>query len=166
MYTVVCYIFSDLLARERDVNIIGMNRINFFILVMLPMMFSACSSQPVYPPPSLSGRDVVIDVSTLKPEIPQFYTYQYNGKNISFFVIKLNERVVSFFDACASCYPHKRGYKYDDGSVVCRACNMRFSVYKLEKGLGGCYPIQLQGRTENGKYLIPLASLEQEAGKF
>lgn len=102
----------------------------------------------------------------LKPEIPQFYTYRYNGKNISFFVLKLNERVVSFFDACASCYPHKRGYKYDDGSMVCRACNMRFSVYKLEKGLGGCYPIRLQGRTENGKYLISLALLEQEAGKF
>jgi uncharacterized membrane protein len=136
------------------------------LLTSLFLMTAACSRQPVYPPPSLSGRDVVIDVSTLKPEIPQFYTYRYNGKNISFFVLKLNERVVSFFDACASCYPHKRGYKYDDGSVVCRACNMRFSVYKLEKGLGGCYPIRLQGRTENGKYLIPLALLEQEAGKF
>jgi uncharacterized membrane protein len=136
------------------------------LLTSLFLMTAACSRQPVYPPPSLSGRDVVIDVSKLKPEIPQFYTYRYNGKNISFFVLKLNERVVSFFDACASCYPHKRGYKYDDGSVVCRACNMRFSVYKLEKGLGGCYPIRLQGRTENGKYLIPLALLEQEAGKF
>jgi uncharacterized membrane protein len=136
------------------------------LLTSLFLMTAACSRQPVYPPPSLSGRDVVIDVSKLKPEIPQFYTYRYNGKNISFFVLKLNERVVSFFDACASCYPHKRGYKYDDGSVVCRACNMRFSVYKLGKGLGGCYPIRLQGRTENGKYLIPLALLEQEAGKF
>jgi uncharacterized membrane protein len=135
-------------------------------LTSLFLMMAACSRQPVYPPPSLSGRDVVIDVSMLKPEIPQFYTYRYNGKNISFFVLKLNERVVSFFDACASCYPHKRGYKYDDGSMVCRACNMRFSVYKLEKGLGGCYPIRLQGRTENGKYLISLALLEQEAGKF
>ena len=135
-------------------------------LFILVVTLISCSRQPVYPPPSLSGRDVAIDVSTLKPEIPQFYTYQYNGKNISFFVLKLNERVVSFFDACASCYPHKRGYKYDDDSVVCRACDMRFSVYKLEKGIGGCYPIRLQGRTESGKYLIPLASLEAEAGKF
>jgi len=43
---------------------------------------------------------------------------------------------------------------------------MKFSLNKLEKGLGGCYPIKIEGRIENGKYLIPLASLEAEAGKF
>ncbi len=127
---------------------------------------SSCSRQPAYPPAAFSGNDAVIDISALKPEIPQFYTYQYHGKNISFFVLKLNDKVVSFFDACASCYPHKLGYKCEDGSVVCRACGMRFSVYKLEKGLGGCYPIRIEGRTEKGKYLIPLASLEAEAGRF
>jgi len=121
---------------------------------------------PAYPPPLISGRDAVFEASQLKPEIPQFYTYQYHNKNISFFVLKLNEKVVSFFDACASCYPHKLGYRCEDGSVVCRACGLKFSVYKLEKGLGGCYPIRIEGRTEKGKYLIPLASLEAEAARF
>jgi len=74
--------------------------------------------------------------------------------------------VQSYFDACASCYPHKLGYGCEDGSVVCRNCGQRFSIHKLEKGLGGCYPIKLEGRTENDKYLIPRASLEAEAGKF
>jgi hypothetical protein len=39
-------------------------------------------------------------------------------------------------------------------------------VYKLEKGIGNCYPIKIAGRMENGKYLIHRSSLEQEAGKF
>ena len=43
---------------------------------------------------------------------------------------------------------------------------MKFSVYKLEKGLGSCFPIKIEGRMENGKYLIPIAVLEAEAGKF
>jgi len=50
--------------------------------------------------------------------------------------------------------------------VSCRACGLKFSVHKLEKGLGGCYPIRIEGRMENGRYLIPLASLEAEAEKF
>jgi uncharacterized membrane protein len=134
-------------------------------LSLLPALVS-CSRQPVYPPPVFSGNDAIVDVSTLKQEIPQFYTYLYNGKHISFFVLKLDNEVLSFLDACVTCYPHKRGYRYEDGAVVCRACNQRFPVYKLEKGIGNCYPIKIAGRMEHGKYLIPRSSLEQEADKF
>ena len=125
-----------------------------------------CTRQPVYPPPVVVDRDAIIDVSKLKPEIPQFFTYHFQDKNISFFVINLNGRIVSFFDACASCYKHKQGYRCEDGGVTCQYCGMRFPIYKLEKGLGGCYPVRLEGRTIDGKYRIPLASLEAEAGKF
>jgi uncharacterized membrane protein len=143
-----------------------MYRIYFFILIMLPMMFVSCSRQPHHPAPAIEGRNAVIAVTALKDEVPQFYTYQYQGRNISFFVLRLNDKVSSFFDACVTCYPHKLGYKYEDGVVVCRACNMRFPVYRLEKGIGGCYPIRLEGRVEDGKYLIPLSSIEAESSKF
>ena len=137
-----------------------------FFYTSLFLLFTACSRQPVYPPPAVSGRDVVVDISALKHEVPQFFTYRCQGKNVSFFVIQLNDKVASFLDACASCYPHKQGYRCEDGSVVCRACGLKFSVYKLEKGIGGCYPIRIEGRMEKGNYLIPLAALEAEAGKF
>jgi len=84
----------------------------------------------------------------------------------AFFIIKIDDDILSFLDACVTCYPHKQGYRYEDGVVVCRAGNQRFPVYKLEKGIGNCYPIKIAGRVENGKYLIPRSSLEQEAGKF
>ncbi len=133
---------------------------------MLAMMASSCSRQPHHPAPAIEGRDAVIAVSALKDEVPQFYTYQYQGKSIGFFILKMNDKVSSFFDACASCYPHKQGYKYEDGFVVCRFCNVTFPLHKLEKGIGGCYPIRLEGRVENGRYLIPLAAIEAEVGKF
>jgi hypothetical protein len=43
---------------------------------------------------------------------------------------------------------------------------MDFSVHKLEKGIGGCYPIKLEGKTANGRYLIPVKTLESMAEKF
>ncbi len=134
--------------------------------VLFLMLPAACTRQPSYPPPAIQGGNAVIDRAALQNEIPRFFTYRYQNKNISFFVIKLNDKVLSFFDACATCYPHKRGYRYDDGVVVCRACGMRFPVYKLEKGIGGCYPIKIECKSEDGNYLIPLASLEAEAAKF
>jgi uncharacterized membrane protein len=140
--------------------------IRLILILSLCLPLGACSRQPVYPSPLISGRNAVIEASSLRPEIPQFYTYHYQDKNISFFVVKLNEKIASFFDACASCYAHKRGYRGEGGSVVCRACGLEFSVYRLEKGLGGCYPLRIEGKMEKGRYLIPLASLEAEAGKF
>jgi len=133
---------------------------------LLLALLAGCSRQPSYPAPPVKGRQVAIDASSLRSEEPQFFTYQYQGKNISFFVLKLNNTVNAYFDACATCYPHKQGYRSDDGVVTCRYCNMRFSLYKLEKGIGGCFPIKINGRLENGKYLIPLDLLEAEAGKF
>ncbi len=142
-----------------------MRNITGIILTAL-LLCSACSRQPVYPQAPQSGTDIVIDAAGLKSETPEFRTHRYLGKNISYFVIKIRGNVLSFLDACASCYSHKRGYRYADGSVTCRYCNMKFSIYQLERGLGSCYPIKIEGRMENGKYLIPLATLEAAADKF
>jgi uncharacterized membrane protein len=136
--------------------------------VIVLMAASACSRQPVHTPPTVQGQNIAVAVSQLTPDVPRFFTYQHEGRHISFFVINIDRRVISFLDACASCYSHKRGYRYDanEAVVTCRYCDMRFSIYKLEKGLGGCYPIRISGSLEKGDYLIPLASLKAEAAKF
>ena len=136
------------------------------LFLFFSLLGAACTSQQKYASPTVVGSAVVIEVSSLQPETPRFFTYQYNNKNINFFVLRMDTGVQSYLDACASCYPHKLGYRCEEGSVVCKACGMKFSVYKLEHGLGGCYPIKIPGRIENGNYFIPLAALEAEAGKF
>lgn len=138
------------------------------IIIVLCAVFAAtaCTRQPVFPPPAVSGSDAAIDVSLLKPEIPQFFTYRHQGKNISFFVLRTDRNILSFLDACTSCFRHKRGYRYEENTLTCRFCNMKYELYRLEKGLGGCYPIKIEGRRVNDRYLIPLASLQAEAEKF
>ncbi len=130
------------------------------------VVLSACSRQASYPSPLQIGPDIVIDTSVLELEVPKFYTYRFQNKQVNFFVIKMDDKTLSFLDACASCYPHKRGYRYENNSVICRYCNVSFPVSKLEKGLGNCYPIKINGRMEKGKYLIPAVTLEEAANKF
>lgn len=126
----------------------------------------ACAKQPAYPEPPRAGNDVVVDVQTLRPEIPVFFTYHYQAKRINFFVIKIDGRVLSFLDACARCYPAKLGYHFDGGYLLCRECNVRYSVSEIEKGAGSCFPMRITGNLQDGKYLIPLAVLEGMADKF
>ena len=147
-------------------NIIARPMRSTYCCFLLVLFLSSCSRQPQHPAPPLINQDVVIAISSLKQNIPVFYTYQYRERPISFFVLKINDKVSCFLDACASCYPEKRGYRFDNGSIVCRACDMKFSVYQLEKGLGGCFPIKIEGRVEKGEYHIPVSMLEGSVDKF
>ena len=135
-------------------------------LAAASLLIVSCSKPPSYPAPQRSGADIVIETSSLELEVPKFYTYRFQGKNVNFFVIKMQDTILSFLDACGSCYPYKQGYRCEGNEVICRYCNTRFPVGKLEKGLGNCYPIRIEGRRENGKYLIPAATLESSGNKF
>ncbi len=126
----------------------------------------SCSQHPVYPEPPRTALGIEIDIKTLKPDIPRFFTYHYNKKNINFFVFKTNDAVLSFFDACAKCYPQKLGYRFDDGFLACKACNERYSVSEVGKGFGSCFPIRLSGNLRQGKYIIPVAELEKAVHRF
>jgi len=139
-----------------------------FLLVasLMLCLLSACSRQDSYPSPVRIGPDIVIDMSSLEREVPKFYTYRFHDKKVNFFVIKKEDGPLSFLDACTSCYPHKQGYRCEDNEVICRHCNVRFPISKLEKGIGNCYPIKIEGRMENGKYMIPVDTLEKAADKF
>ena len=137
-----------------------------FILLFALFLVFACNSQPRYAAPAKIGADVAVDETSLQFEIPRFFTYRYDGKNISFFVIRMKSGIQSYLDACTNCYPHKMGYHFANGAVECRFCGQNFSVSKLQKGLGGCYPIAIGGRVEKGQYLISVEILEKAANKF
>ncbi len=154
------------LAREKtSSSLIGGLAFLLFVSLILCIL-SACSRQTSYPAPSRIGPDIVIDTAGLELEVPKFYTYQFHDKQINFFVIKTEDRILSFLDACASCYPHKQGYRFEDSAIICRHCNVRLPVNNLEKGIGNCYPIKIEGRMGKGKYLIAAETLEKAADKF
>jgi uncharacterized membrane protein len=142
------------------------NKIYVRMLLLLLIIFTACSHQVGYPEAPRSGQDISIDISALQPGIPQYFSYSLKGMNIHFFVVKMEDRVISFLDACTKCYPQKKGFGFDSGSVICRACDEHYPVTEIEKGFGSCYPIKLEGRMKDNRYLISAAELEKLGTKY
>jgi uncharacterized membrane protein len=136
------------------------------VIVLLFLSVAACGRQPSYPEPQRIGNDVVVDIGTLSPDVPRFFTYHYAGKKINFFVIRVDQKTLGFLDACARCYPAKKGYRFEQGELVCRECSMRFPVQGIEQGVGSCVPIRIEGSVRDGRYTIPVSLLEKAAGKF
>ncbi len=137
-----------------------------FYFSSIVALSASCSRQPRYLSPPVSGSDIVITIAALPQDVPQFYTLSVSGKPVSFFVLRLPGKVVSYFDACVNCYRRKMGYGFERSFMVCRACGTTYSIYKLDKGVGGCYPIVLEGTVDGGIYRIPVASVEAKADKF
>jgi len=85
---------------------------------------------------------------------------------IHFFAVKVGDRVTSFLNSCTKCYPQNKGFGFDSGSVICRACDERYPLSEIEKGFGSCYPIRLEGRMKDNRYLISVAELEKLGTRF
>ncbi|TAL22739.1 MAG: DUF2318 domain-containing protein [Nitrospirae bacterium] len=122
--------------------------------ILFILLMTSCAKRPAYPEAPVSGETITIDIKTLKEETPVFYSMRHKGKIIVFFVVKIKGEAQSYFDACARCYPEKLGYRVDGQYVICRKCDIRYSMESLKAGFGSCYPIALRGKTEGGKYLI------------
>jgi len=138
-----------------------------YCILLIVLLFSfSCSKQPSYQSPLLRDSNVVVDIASLKPEVPVFFTYRYLGKKISFFVIKIDGKVLSFIDACENCHHAKLGYRFDKGFLVCRLCNVSYPVSEIERGIGSCFPFPLTGRIQDGQYLIHVSMLQKMANKF
>ena len=140
------------------------------VMLLLSTLVTAaaagCSRQPRYDAPPVDGDDIVLTVGELPHDVPVFYTLMTGGRPVNFFVIRMNDGVHAYLDACVSCYQHRLGYASRDGRVICRYCSTEFSIYKLEKGIGGCYPIRIPGRTDVGRYRIRRAAIEAESFRF
>jgi uncharacterized membrane protein len=138
----------------------------FRIFFLFLFFILSCSRQPVYPGPSLAGQDVIIDTAAIQDDVPQFFSYLHQDRYINFFVVKIEGRILSFLDACMKCHPKKLGFRFESGSVACRACNERYPVSEIEKGFGSCYPITIEGRTDGDRYLLSAAELQKKGGRF
>ena len=132
------------------------------LLLLGIMLIASCSKPTAYPKAPVSGEDVTIDAQSLQPGIPQFFTYSSGNRNINFFVIKIDNEVLSFLDACLSC-ESKLGYTFSNGHFTCKECGIEYSVAEIKSGIGSCYPIRLPGTLRAGKYYISVSELKKSA---
>jgi uncharacterized membrane protein len=131
-----------------------------YLLLMFILLLAACSKPTAHPKAPVLGEDVIIDTLSLQPDTPQFFTYSSGNKNINFFVIKIDNEVLSFLDACLSC-ESKLGYTFSNGRFTCQECGIEYSVSEIKNGIGSCYPIRLSGTLRAGKYYISVLELKK-----
>ena len=140
----------------------------YFLIIFCILLFSvSCESDNVtYSNPLIEGDKVIIDTGLLGDKRPEFFSMTVNGKNVAFFIIKINDSVESYIDACQNCYLFKKGFKVKDSYIICRHCTSEYAIDTLEAGLTSCHPMPLKGELKGGEYYISLKEIKKAAKYF
>jgi uncharacterized membrane protein len=106
---------------------------------------------------------VKIAVADLEPKQVRFYRFLNRGnQEVKFFVGRGEDGSVQVaFDANEICYKRKRGYKAQDGWLVCRVCEKSFRLSDVNAGGGGCRPIPLAHRVDGGELVLAESDILQ-----
>ncbi len=120
---------------------------------------------PVEHAPEIDGN---ICVSFEMVEDGHLHRFGYNtesGKEIRFIVIKKpNSSSYGIgLDACDIC--GETGYYEKDGQVVCKLCDVVMNINTIGFK-GGCNPIVIDYKIENGQILVPISGLLEHESEF
>jgi len=109
-----------------------------------------------------TGDTVRIDLAPIGPASGRFFSYRTaDGGRVDLFVYRESGgEARAVLDACADCYRWHRGYRFEDGTLVCVKCGMRFSIDELSEGFGACVPLALPSTRTGDLLEIPVAALE------
>jgi uncharacterized membrane protein len=130
-----------------------LNKLRYLFISLAVLALASCADKPSYPEATGADGEVRFSISTLAEGKPVFRSLEYEGTKIDYIVLKTDSGVESYLDACAKCYPKKRGYRAEGDDLVCVACGKRYPIKKLT-GIGSCYPLPLKGRAEGDSYII------------
>jgi len=137
-----------------------------FVMVLLAaLLLASCAHRAEYPEPPLRGDELFVEISLIENHIPVFFSYKTEFGAANFFILRNEEGLFAFHDACETCYPQEKGYRFLDGYLVCNACNQQFSTTAIVRGVGGCYPIRINGRATEEGYFVPVVELEKQAAR-
>lgn len=127
-------------------------------MALLALVLFACARTPTYPEAPREGDSVRVGLAELQEARPVFFTFTHEGKKIHFLVLRINNEIQSYLDACAKCYPKKLGYRLVDGRLQCVACGEQYPLDELG-GVGSCYPLPLEGKIEGDSYVIKIEDI-------
>jgi FTR1 family protein len=104
-----------------------------------------------------SGNEVRVPISEVSDSNLHVYSVTANGTSLRFMVIrKPNGSWGTALDACLIC--GMAGYRQDGSNVVCRNCASAIYIPTIGEA-GGCNPVGVPSRTENGALVIDVSTL-------
>ncbi|WP_420265364.1 Fe-S-containing protein [Candidatus Magnetominusculus dajiuhuensis] len=151
-----CYVIKVMRQGDKD----GIKTaIGVIALIWAALVFQGCNKSRNFDTAQFRGDIFQVNSASFKEKTPAFYAHTDAAKEIFFFVVKVDGQMYSYFDICNSCKQHNRGYRADKSSLECRNCQIEIPYEDLKTGIGGCYPIPIAGKEENGIYSIPLSEI-------
>jgi uncharacterized membrane protein len=136
----------------------------FFPVLFVLLLCGGCGKQPAEHK-VVAPRDgaIRIPVNEVHDGKVHFFTYKKSGKRINFFIrTDGKDNLSSCFDACFTCFKHKKGYREEGTDLVCNECSLKFRLADERwDNSGGCSPIALKSRIEKNELVIMTADLEK-----
>ena len=133
------------------------------VVAVLTTAFVGQSRLPEKAPASpltVENGIATLDVSGARDGHLHFYEAQTPAGPARFFVLQVGERLETCADACEIC--GDKGYFESGSSIVCRNCTAPIARATIGK-TGGCNPIPMPSRVENGKLVVAEQDLEAVA---
>jgi hypothetical protein len=124
-------------------------RIFYYCFILL--LCAGCANKPSFSDAFFTEGQFEIRSSDIIEGTPLFFK---TIEGISFFVIKVNGHVGSYFNACSRCYTSKKGFRVEKSRLICRVCNVGYPFDSLDTGIASCFPLILHGANINGSYII------------
>ena len=110
---------------------------------------------------------VILNLASLEKGQSQHYKFQQEGKTIRFFVVRDNQGVLrAALDACDVCWQADKGYKMQDGAMLCVNCGQSFALGRIGEVKGGCNPHPIAFTANGDTLTITAAELVAGAGYF
>ncbi len=137
----------------------------YFVLMMSVFLLflylqAGCKKTSPYTPVTFSDNEFVVNTELLIEKKPVFYKFAVKEREISFFIVKVNGEVLSFFNLCRACKGSGvAGYRGESEHIACKTCKIIIPYEGLHSGVGNCIPFTLEGRASDGTYVIKKESI-------
>ena len=110
---------------------------------------------------------VTLDISKFSNGEARHYVYREGGALIRFFIVKDAQGVVrAALDACDVCWRENKGYKLQNGAMLCVNCGQQFALSRIGEVRGGCNPHPIAFTSEGGSFTITTGELSAGAKYF
>ncbi len=103
---------------------------------------------------------VTIDTSAIANGQSKHYSYTEAGTTVRFFLVRDAQGVLrAAFDACDVCWQSDKGYKLQEGVMVCINCGMQFPLSRIGAVKGGCNPHPMLYNLDGNTFTITTQEL-------
>jgi uncharacterized membrane protein len=113
-------------------------------------------------PEPTADNKIRISVSDVDDGDAHYYSYDSNGVDIRYFVLKSSDGTIrAAFDTCDVCYGAKKGYRQEGDQMVCNNCGLKFDSNNINEVKGGCNPAPLNRKLDGNDLVINIDDLEE-----